>query len=85
MVLVFPENPVNSGHSKLWEDADNGGCRTECSKEKRGAEEGSVLLVFESLGMAVQEQESITYTSPMHDGHEILLKGVQDVCCRAEN
>lgn len=41
--------------------------------------------MFESLGMAVQEQESITYTSPMHDGHEILLKGIQDVCCRAEN
>lgn len=40
---------------------------------------------MESLGMAVQEQESITYPSPMHDGHEILLKGVQDVCCRAEN
>lgn len=54
MVLAHPENSINGGHSKVWEEAADrkGGCRTEHSKKKRVQRKGD-LLVIKPLDVAL--------------------------------
>lgn len=41
------------------------------------------------MSLSIGEQENVTYTLPTQFGrtkdHDILLEGIQDVYCRAEN